>query len=76
MDEEQEKRGRLGCKIDYFIFSLICHYQKRCDFLRCLERDYENGCVGTGETEQLIIDILEKEHIRLGTYPLTKWPEK
>ena len=64
--EETEKDAITLRTIDDFIFSLICHYQKRWDFLRCLERDYENGCFGTGETEQLLIDILEKEHIRLG----------
>jgi hypothetical protein len=64
--EETEKDAITLRTIDDFIFSLICYYQKRWDFLRCLERDYENGCFGTGETEQLLIDILEKEHIRLG----------
>jgi hypothetical protein len=64
--EETEKDAISLRTIDDFIFSLLCHYQKRWDFLRCLERDYENGCFGTGETEQLLIDILEKEHIRLG----------
>ncbi|WP_228307198.1 protein rep, partial [Acinetobacter baumannii] len=64
--EETEKDAITLRTIDDFIFSLICHYQKRWDFLRCLERDYDNGCFGTGETEQLLIDILEKEHIRLG----------
>ena len=64
--EETEKDAITLRTIDDYIFSLICHYQKRWDFLRCLERDYENGCFGTGETEQLLIDILEKEHIRLG----------
>lgn len=63
--EETEKDAISLRTIDDFIFSLLCHYQKRWEFLRCLERDYENGCFGTGETEQLLIDILEKEHIRL-----------
>ncbi|PWX91408.1 rolling circle replication protein, Rep63 protein, partial [Acinetobacter baumannii] len=64
--EETEKDAITLRTIDDLIFSLICHNQKRWDFLRCLERDYENGGFGTGETEQLLIDILEKEHIRLG----------
>lgn len=64
--DETEKQSISLRTVDDYIFSLLCHYQKRWDFLRCLERDYENGCFGTGETEQLLIDILEKEHIRLG----------
>lgn len=64
--EETENDAITLRTIDDFIFSLICHYQKRWEFLRCLERDYDNGCFGTGETEQLLIDILEKEHTRLG----------
>ena len=64
--DETEKQSITLRTIDDYIFSLLCHYQKRWEFLRCQERDYENGCFGTGETEQLLIDILEKEHIRLG----------
>lgn len=64
--DETEKQSITLRTIDDYIFSLLCHYQKRWEFLRCLERDYENGCFGTGETEQLLIDILEKEHTRLG----------
>lgn len=64
--DETEKQSISLRTVDDYIFSLLCHYQKRWEFLRCLERDYENGCFGTGETEQLLIDILEKEHIRLG----------
>lgn len=64
--DETEKQSITLRTIDDYIFSLLCHYQKRWEFLRCLERDYENGCFGTGETEQLLTDILEKEHIRLG----------
>lgn len=64
--DETEKQSISLRTVDDYIFSLLCHYQKRWEFLRCLERDYENGCFGTGETEQLLIDILEKEHTRLG----------
>lgn len=63
--EETEHEAITLRSVDNYIFSLLCHYQKRHIFLQCLERDYENGCFGGGETERLLIDILEKETIRL-----------
>lgn len=63
--EETENEAITLRTIDDYIFTLICHYQKRWDFLRCLERDFENGCFGTGETEKLLIELLEKEIVRL-----------
>ena len=51
--------------IDDFAFSLLCHYQLRHKFLECIERDYENGCFGNGETERLLIVLLEHEIERL-----------
>lgn len=64
--EETDKDSILLRCIDDFIFSLLCHYQKRWDFLRCLERDFSNGTFGTGEAELLLIDLLQQEHQRLG----------
>jgi hypothetical protein len=59
--EESEQNSILLRLVDDYLFGLLCHYQMRWDFLRCLERDYENGCFGSGETEQLIFSLLEKE---------------
>ena len=58
--EETEQTAISLRTVDDYIFSLLCHYQKRHTFLECLERDYENGCFGCGETEKLLIHILEK----------------
>lgn len=63
--EETEKDSISLRTIDDFIFTLLCHYQKRWEFLRCLERDFQSGCFGSGETERLLVDILEKENERL-----------
>ena len=60
MAEETEQTAISLRTVDDYIFSLLCHYQKRHTFLECLERDYENGCFGCGETEKLLIHILEK----------------
>lgn len=59
--EETEKDSISLRTIDEYIFSLLCHYQKRWEFLRCLERDYENGCFGSGETEKMLIDLIEMD---------------
>jgi hypothetical protein len=39
---------------------LLCHYQKRHEYLRAIESDYENGIFGSGAAEQLLIQLLEK----------------
>ena len=58
--EETEQNAISLRTVDDYIFSLLCHYQARHTFLECLERDYENGCFGSGETEELLIGILER----------------
>lgn len=47
--------------VDEYIFSLLCHYQKRHIFLKALEDDFEAGCFGFGSAENLLIEILELE---------------
>lgn len=64
--QETEKDAITLRTVDDFIFSLLCHYQKRHEFLRALENDWDAGCFGSGSAEKLLIDILEKEHVRLG----------
>ena len=58
--EETEHNAISLTTVDDYIFSLLCHYQARHTFLECLERDYENGSFGCGETEELLIGILER----------------
>ena len=58
--EETEQNAISLTTVDDYIFSLLCHYQARHTFLQCIERDYENGCFGCGETEELLIGILER----------------
>lgn len=48
-------------KVEDFIFSLLCHYQKRHVYLKCLEYDWNNGCFGDGTAERLLIELLEYE---------------
>ena len=63
--EETEKDAITLTSVPDYLFSLLCHYQQRHIFLKCLERDWENGCFGQGEAEALLIAILEEETIRL-----------
>ena len=63
--QETEQNAITLRTIDDYLFSLLCHYQQRHEFLRCLERDYENGCFGTGEAERLLIHLCELELKRL-----------
>ena len=59
--EETENNAITLRDVDDFVFSLLCNYQKRHEFLRALERDWENGCFGSGEAEQLVIDLVDLE---------------
>lgn len=63
--QETEQEAISLRTVDDFAFSLLCHYQLRHKFLECIERDYENGCFGNGETEQLLIALVEHEIERL-----------
>ena len=65
--EETEENAISLTTVDDYIFSLLCHYQARHTFLQCIERDYENGCFGCGETEELLIGILERHLKNLET---------
>ena len=65
--EETEKEAITMRTVDDYAFSILCHYQLRHQFLRCLERDWENGCFGTGEAERLLIPLLEYEIQRLNS---------
>jgi len=63
--EETEQEAISLRTVDDFAFSLLCTYQVRHEFLRCLERDWENGCFGIGEAENLLIMLLEHEIARI-----------
>lgn len=58
--EETEKNAITLTIVEDFIFSLLCHYQKRHEYLRAIESDYENGIFGNGSAENLLITLLEK----------------
>lgn len=63
--EETEQEAISMRTVDDFAFTLLCHFQLRHEFLKCLERDWENGCFGNGEAELLLIALVEQEIERL-----------
>ena len=63
--EETESEAISLRTVDEYIFSLLCHYQKRHHLLKALEDDWEDGCFGTGSAENLLIELLELETTRL-----------
>lgn len=63
--EETENEAISLRTVDEYIFSLLCHYQKRHQFLKAIEDDWESGSFGSGSTEKLLIEILELETKRL-----------
>jgi uncharacterized protein YcnI len=58
--EETEQNAISLTTVENFIFSLLCHYQKRHEYLKALEFDYENGIFGSGTAEQLLISLCER----------------
>ena len=59
--EETEQNAITLVQVENYIFGLLCHYQQRHTYLKCLEDDWKNGCFGTGSAENLLISILEIE---------------
>lgn len=57
--QETEKEAIELCEVEALIFSLLCRYQKRSDYLTCLENDYQSGNFGTtGEAQALLNDLI------------------
>jgi hypothetical protein len=65
--QETEKDAIELCEVQALVFSLLCRYQKRSDYLTCLENDYQSGNFGvTGEAQALLnnLILLEMERFR------------
>lgn len=56
--QETEKDAITLQQVDNFIFMLLCHYQLRHVYLKCIEDDYKNGCIQSGTAKELIENIL------------------
>jgi hypothetical protein len=65
--QETEKKAIQLCEVEPFVFSLLCRYQKRADYLTCLESDYLSGNFGEkGKAQALLnsLSILEINRLR------------
>ncbi|MBU0375503.1 rolling circle replication protein, Rep63 protein, partial [Acinetobacter baumannii] len=63
--EETDKTSITLTPVEDLVFSLLCTYQKRHEYLEAITRDYESGCFGNGEAENLINDLVQTEIRRL-----------
>lgn len=63
--EETDKTSITLTPVEDLVFSLLCTYQKRHEYLEAISRDYENGCFGNGEADKLINDLVQTEIRRL-----------
>lgn len=63
--EETEENAISMTEVEDYIFSLLCTYQQRHTFLKCLENDWKNGTFGNGTAELLLFEILDMELKRL-----------
>lgn len=59
--QETEKDSIELLEVQDYIFSILCHYQQRHVYLKCLENDWKDGSFGNGSAEHLLIELLEKE---------------
>lgn len=59
--QETEQNAITMTQVEDFIFSVLCHYQQRHVYLKCLENDWKDGSFGNGSAEQLLIELLEME---------------
>lgn len=63
--EETEKTSITLTTVEELVFSLLCKYQKRHEYLEAIQNDYINGCFGSGEAERLIENIVNIEIRRM-----------
>lgn len=59
--EETDKNSIKLTDVEDLIFSLLCKFQMRHQYLEAIQRDYENGCFGFGSAEKLINEIVNIE---------------
>lgn len=57
---ETEKQGELVAEVPDFLFMLIEVYKKRAEFLRCIEQDIEQGLLGAGSAEYLLMELCQR----------------
>lgn len=73
--DETDKESITLIQVEKIVFDILKKYQKRHEYLKWVESDYNNGCLGNGSAElnlnvliQLEIDQFESHEIDFMTY--------
>lgn len=66
--DDTDKKSFEVFDVPALMFFLLNKYQKRHVFIECLEKDWENGCFGSGSAEQLIVELIELEESKLDEF--------
>lgn len=66
--DETEKQSIQVYEVPALLFYLLNKYQKRHDFISCLEKDWLDGSFGSGTAEDLILNLIELEESKLDEF--------
>lgn len=66
--DQTDKESIQVYDVPVLLFYLLSKYQKRHDFIKCLEDDWSNDCFGSGTAEQLIVELIELEESKLDEF--------
>lgn len=66
--DETDKESIEIYAIPALLFHLLSKFQKRHIFLECMEKDWSDGCFGSGSVESLILELIELEESKLDQF--------
>jgi hypothetical protein len=66
--DDTDKKSIQVYDVPSLMFYLLNKYQKRHEFIECLNDDWSNECFGSGTAEQLIVDLIELEESKLDEF--------
>lgn len=66
--DDTDKKSIQVYDVPALMFYLLNKYQKRHEFIECLNNDWLNECFGSGTAEQLIIELIELEESKLDEF--------
>lgn len=66
--DDTDKKSIQVYDVPALMFYLLNKYQKRHEFIECLNDDWSNECFGSGTAEQLIVDLIELEESKLDEF--------
>lgn len=66
--DDTDKKSFEVFDVPALMFFLLNKYQKRHVFIECLEKDWENGCFGSGSAESLLSELIQIEETKLDEF--------